>query len=110
MRLRQEEGNRSADEAMLSSGVQLSADNKTILEENKNNEKITQKRNFSEVYKEVNTVLNSLRERITAGDTELSSTITSIIENYLGVGKKITEATPNQIDLVEAALAELKEL
>lgn len=100
----------SADEAMLSSGVQLSADNKTILEENKNNEKITQKRNFSEVYKEVNTVLNSLRERITAGDTELSSTITSIIENYLGVGKKITEATPNQIDLVEAALVELKEL
>ena len=36
--------------------------------------------------------------------------MTTIIEQYLGAGKKITEATPAQQDLVEAALAELKEL
>ena len=36
--------------------------------------------------------------------------MTTIIETYLGAGKKITEATPAQLDLVEAALAELREL
>ena len=41
---------------------------------------------------------------------DLAEKMTTIIEQYLGAGKKITEATPAQQDLVEAALAELKEL
>ena len=98
-----------ADEAMLSSGIKISAENKTILEESKDVKK-TKKRPFPEAYQEVNGVLNKLRERISGGETDLSERITSIVENYLGAGKKITEATPPQQDLVEAALVELKEL
>ena len=99
----------SADEAMLSAGIKISTDNKTILEETKT-EQTAKKRSFDEAYKEVNTVLNRLKERIVKGDKELGPTMTAIIETYLGAGKKITEATPAQLDLVEAALAELREL
>ena len=99
----------SADEAMLSAGIKISSDNKTILEESKENQP-EKKRSFAEAYKEVNTVLNRLKERIVNGDKELGQTMTTIIETYLGAGKKITEATPAQLDLVEAALAELREL
>lgn len=99
----------NADEAMLSQGVSLSTDNKTILEETKEVEP-AKKRTFSAVYKDLTNTLNKLKERIVAGDDELADKMTSIIEQYLGVGKKITEATPSQQDLVEAALAELKEL
>lgn len=99
----------SADEAMLSAGIKISTDNKTILEETKT-EQTVKKRSFAEAYKEVNTVLNRLKERIVKGDKELGQTMTTIIETYLGAGKKITEATPAQLDLVEAALAELREL
>ena len=99
----------SADEAMLSAGIKISSDNKTILEESKENQP-EKKRSFAEAYKEVNTVLNRLKERIVKGDKELGPTMTAIIETYLGAGKKITEATPAQLDLVEAALAELREL
>lgn len=99
----------SADEAMLSAGIKISTDNKTILEETKT-EQTEKKRSFAEAYKEVNTVLNRLKERIVKGDKELGPTMTAIIETYLGAGKKITEATPAQLDLVEAALAELREL
>ena len=99
----------SADEAMLSAGIKISSDNKTILEESKGNQP-EKKRSFAEAYKEVNTVLNRLKERIVNGDKELGQTMTTIIETYLGAGKKITEATPAQLDLVEAALAELREL
>lgn len=100
----------SADEAMLSSGIKISTDNKTILEETKEEKKAEKKKSFSEVYKEVTATINKLKERIVGGETELTETMTSIIEQYLGAGKKITEATPAQQDLVEAALAELKEL
>ena len=99
----------SADEAMLSAGITISADNKTILEETAELEPKV-KRSFSEVYKDVTTTLNALKERINNGDAELANQITQIIENYLGTGKKITEATPAQQDLVEAALNELKGL
>ena len=99
----------SADEAMLSSGVKISADNKTILEEAKEAAP-AKKKSFSEVYKDVTSTINKLKEKIVAGDSELAENMTSIIEQYLGVGKKITEATPAQQDLVEAALADLKEL
>lgn len=99
----------SADEAMLSAGIKISTDNKTILEETKTGQ-TEKKRSFAEAYKEVNTVLNRLKERIVNGDKELGQTMTTIIETYLGAGKKITEATPAQLDLVEAALAELREL
>lgn len=100
----------SADEAMLSSGIQISTDNKTILEEAKVEEETTKKRSFSEVYKEVTSTINKLKEKIVAGDSDLAEQMTEIIEQYLGVGKKITEATPAQQDLVEAALIDLKEL
>ena len=99
----------TADEAMLSAGIKISADNKTILEETKA-EQPAKKKSFSEVYKDVTSTINKLKERIVAGDNDLAESMTSIIEQYLGVGKKITEATPAQQDLVEAALAELKEL
>lgn len=100
----------NADEAMLSSGVEISANNKTILEETKDGEAVIKKRSFSEVYKEVTSTINKLKERIVGGEEGLAEKMTSIIEQYLGVGKKITEATPAQIDLVEAALVDLKEL
>ena len=99
----------SADEAMLSAGIKISSNNKTILEESKE-EKIEKKRPFAEVYKEVNIVINQIKDRINKGETELNQATATIIETYLGPGRKITEATPAQIDLVEAALAELKEL
>lgn len=100
----------SADEAMLSAGIKISTENKTILEEAKEAATETKKKSFSEVYKEVTSTINKLKERIVAGEADLAETMTSIIEQYLGVGKKITEATPAQQDLVEAALVELKEL
>ena len=53
---------------------------------------------------------NKIKERIANGEEELIEKLTNIIESYLGVGKKITEATPQQQELVEAALAEIKEL
>lgn len=100
----------SADEAMLSAGIKISTENKTILEEAKETAADTKKKSFSEVYKEVTSTINKLKERIVAGEADLAETMTGIIEQYLGAGKKITEATPAQQDLVEAALAELKEL
>jgi hypothetical protein len=100
----------SADEAMLSAGIKISTENKTILEEAKETATDTKKKSFSEVYKEVTSTINKLKERIVAGEADLADTMTGIIEQYLGAGKKITEATPAQQDLVEAALAELKEL
>ena len=101
----------SADEAMLSSGVQISVDNKTILEETKEAEATAApKRSFAETYKETTQVVNKIKERIANGEEELIEKLTNIIESYLGVGKKITEATPQQQELVEAALAEIKEL
>ena len=45
-----------------------------------------------------------------AGEEDLKDKLTAIIESYLGAGKKITEATPAQQELVEAALVEIKEL
>lgn len=100
----------SADEAMLSSGISISTDNKTILEMTKEETEETEKRTFAEVYKETTATLNKLKERIAKGEEELIAKMTQTIETYLGVGKKITEATPAQQELVEAALAELKKL
>lgn len=100
----------SADEAMLSSGINISANNKTILEMTKEETKDATKRSFAEVYKETTKTINEIKERIANGETELIEKLTNIIESYLGVGKKITEATPAQQELVEAALAEIKEL
>lgn len=99
----------SADEAMLTTGTQLSTTNKTILEETKDVEDKKTK-TFSEVYKEVTVEINNIRKRIDNGESDLVDKLTKIIETYLGVGKKISEATPAQQELVEAALAEIKEL
>ena len=99
----------SADEVMASSGIKLSSKNKTVLEEIKEDKKDI-KRPFSEVYKETTAVLDTLKNKIIEGDAELQSKVSNIIESYLGIGKKITEATPAQQELVEAALKDLKEL
>lgn len=99
----------NADESMLSAGIKISTENKTILEETHEEEQ-KEKRSFAEVYKETTQEINKIRERIANGENDLVGKLTNIIEAYLGVGKKITEATPNQQDLVEAALAEIKEL
>ena len=100
----------SADEAMLSAGVKISTENKTILEEAVEEEKTIAKRSFAETYKETIQVINSIKDRIANGEEDLIEKMTNIIDGYLGVGKKITEATPAQQELVEAALAEIKEL
>lgn len=99
-----------ADEAMVASGVEISAKNKTILEEKQEADSKKTKRTFSEVYSDVTATLEIIKTKIVAGDNELQGKVTSIVESYLGAGKKITEATPAQQDLVEAALKELKEL
>lgn len=100
----------TADEAMLASGASISADNKTVLEETKPQDEETTERPFSEIYKEVTTVLNDLKKRISDGEEGLAEKLTKTIESYLGAGKKISEATPAQAPLVEAALAAIKEL
>ena len=99
----------NADESMLSAGIKISTENETILEETHEAEQ-KEKRSFAAVYKETTQEINKIRERIANGENDLVGKLTNIIEAYLGVGKKITEATPNQQDLVEAALAEIKEL
>ena len=100
----------SADEIMLSNGVQISKENKTVLETIKEEKSVNEKRSFADVYQEVTTVINGLKERMNAGEEDLKDKLTTIIESYLGAGKKITEATPAQQELVEAALVEIKEL
>lgn len=103
----------SADEAMVASGAEISTKNKTILEETKAEEeknKDKTKRTFQEVYADLTATLEIIKTKIKAGDNELQLKVTEIVEAYLGPGKKITEASPAQIDLVEAALKDLKEL
>ena len=99
----------SADEAMLSAGVEISADNKTILETTAE-EQTSAKKSFAEVYQEAGAVLDKLKARIAGGETDLADKVRTTIENYLGAGRKIQEATPAQQDLVEAAIKDLKEL
>ena len=67
-------------------------------------------REWKDVVKEVNDTLKIVAEKSNKGDTTISTKAKAIISSYLGEGKKITEATPNQIELVEAALADLKAL
>ena len=100
----------SADEAMLSSGIKISTENKTILEATEAEKQNKPKRSFAEVYKETTTEINKIKERIANGEEDLIEKLTNVIEGYLGVGKKITEATPAQQELVEAALEDIKEL
>ncbi len=100
----------TADEAMLSNGIKISTETKTILEEEREKTQETVKRPFAETYKEVTLLINKIRERIDNGETELQDKLVEIIELYLGPGKKISEATPAQQELVEAALADIREL
>ncbi len=100
----------SADEAMLSSGIQISSENKTILEQTKIETESAPTKTFSESYKEANTLLNKLKKRIEGGETDLIEKMTSIIEGYLGAGKKLSEVTPSQQGLMEAAVADLSQL
>ena len=95
---------------MQSLPSQISKENKTVLETVKEEKSVNEKRSFADVYQEVTTVINGLKERMNAGEEDLKDKLTAIIESYLGAGKKITEATPAQQELVEAALVEIKEL
>lgn len=103
---------KAADEAMLASGVKASEKNKTVLEEIGERESKSKKkeRTFTEVYKETNDIIESLKIRMAEGEEDLRDNLVKIVETYLGPGKKLLEATPSQKDLVEAALAEIKEL
>lgn len=98
-----------ADKRMLDSGITISSENKTILEE-EGSITVELERPWAEVIKEVNEVLTVIAGKVNAGDTSLNKKTKDIIANYLGAGRKITEATSAQQELVEAALSELKSL
>lgn len=100
----------TADEAMLSNGVTISTETKTILEEEREKTQEQVKRPFAEVYREVTKYINAIRERIDKGEIELQDKLVEVIETYLGPGKKISEATPAQQELIEAALVDIREL
>ncbi len=82
-------------------------------EEEENPEFITEKKinvvidvelNFEEVMKElVDLVKNKFAKN------EKMDIVTQIVENHMGVGAKVTEATPNQVQVCDIILTELKE-
>lgn len=67
-------------------------------------------REWKDVVKEVNDILKLVTDKSNAGDTKISGKAKAIIASYLGDNNKITEASPSQQELVEAALADLKAL
>lgn len=67
-------------------------------------------KDWKDVVKEVNETLKVVADKSNAGDKEISGKAKAIIASYLGENNKITEASPSQQELVEAALADLKAL
>ena len=98
-----------ADEFMKSMGVKLSSKNKTVLEESATIN-VSLERSWAEVTKDVNETLQIIADKINQGDNHLNKKVKDIVAAYLGTGNKISEATPVQQELVEAALSELKAL
>lgn len=95
-----------ADEALAKSGADMSG-TKTIIQEKIEN---PLEKDWKDVVKEVNLVLQDVMAKEKAGDKNISREAKMIITSYLGENSKITEASPNQQELVEAALADLKSL
>lgn len=95
-----------ADKKLAESGADMSG-TKTSVQEAIIDPSV---REWTDVVKDVNETLKLVAEKTNKGDKEISSKVKAIISSYLGEGKKITEAQPNQIELVEAALADLKTL
>ena len=67
-------------------------------------------REWKEVVQEVNETLKVVAEKSNGGDSKISAQAKAIIASYLGENNKITEASPSQQELVEAALVDLKAL
>lgn len=97
---------KEADKKLAESGADMSG-TKTSVQEAIVDPTV---REWKDVVKEVNEVLVKISDKTNEGDNEISPKARIIIASYLGDGKKITEASPNQIELVEAALADLKAL
>lgn len=95
-----------ADKKLAESGADMSG-TKTSVQETIVDPSV---REWTDVVKDVNETLKLVAEKTNKGDKEISGKVKAIISSYLGEGKKITEAQPNQIELVEAALADLKTL
>lgn len=95
-----------ADKKLAESGADMSG-TKTSVQETIVDPSV---REWTDVVKDVNETLKLVAETTNKGDKEISGKVKAIISSYLGEGKKITEAQPNQIELVEAALADLKTL
>lgn len=95
-----------ADKALAESGADMTG-TKTVIQET-----ITDPttKEWPEVIKEVNEMLQVILDKEKAGDKEVAKNAKKIIASYLGEKGKITEATPSQQELVEAALADLRTL
>lgn len=95
-----------ADKALADSGADMSG-TKTAVQET-----IVDpiSKDWKDVVKEVNDTLKIVADKSNAGNKEISGKAKAIIASYLGENNKITEASPNQQELVEAALADLKAL
>lgn len=95
-----------ADKKMEESGADMTG-TKTAIQET-----ITDPttKEWPEVIKEVNEMLQIILDKEKAGDKEVAKNAKKIIASYLGEKGKITEATPSQQELVEAALADLRTL
>ena len=95
-----------ADKALADSGADMSG-TKTAVQET-----IVDpiSKDWKDVVKEVNDTLKIVADKSNAGNKEISGKAKAIIASYLGENNKITEATPSQIELVVAALEDLKDL
>lgn len=95
-----------ADEKLAESGADMSG-TKTAVQESVD---VSLDRDWKDVVKEVNETLAEIVKKEKAGAKDITKKSKVIIASYLGENGKISEATPKQQELVEAALADLKAL
>lgn len=62
--------------------------------------------NFNQMMEEISDVIGQLMEKSESN----ASKITSVVEHYLGKGKKVGECTPMQVEQLDLILIDLKEL
>lgn len=96
-----------ADKTLAESGADMTG-TATAVQQAKIKDPTT--KDWKDVVKEVNDTLKIVADKSNNGDKEISGKAKAIIASYLGENNKITEASPNQQELVEAALADLKAL
>lgn len=92
--------NEAIDKEALENDNQFVTDEKVIYEE-------TEELNYNALMKEVN---NLITEIVPKDKENNPIKITQIVEKYLGKNKKVSEATPSQIELINLIVGELKEL